>query len=329
MNVGRQGAYIYESSVDRLFMRNVLGLFLVLFAAMPQAVAQEAARYRVLFESTWSAGTHPDGFPSNPHFSGLIGATHDASTVLWEPGGVASTGIEVMAETGAKGPLTSEVDVLIASGDAEHLLSGGGIGLSPGAVAIEFDVSSAFSHVSLVSMLAPSPDWFVGVDALDLYAGGAWASEVDTALYVYDAGTDSGTEYTSPDQDTNPSEAIARIEEPPFRVGGMLRPVGRFVFTRVDATAVDDEIEAKGFELDMPTPNPSRGRTAVRLRVDQAQSVRVEVFDIRGRRVEVIREGFVTTGSHRLEVKGLAPGVYVVRAQGEKRSVMQRLVVVR
>ena len=38
------------------------------------------ARYRVTFQATWSAETHPTNFPANPHFSGLVGATHNENT---------------------------------------------------------------------------------------------------------------------------------------------------------------------------------------------------------------------------------------------------------
>ena len=34
------------------------------------------ARYRVVFNATWSAATHPRDFPSSPHFSGLIDRRH-------------------------------------------------------------------------------------------------------------------------------------------------------------------------------------------------------------------------------------------------------------
>lgn len=42
--------------------------------------------YEVTFEGTWSAATHQP-FPPGPHFSGLIGATHNADGVFWELGG--------------------------------------------------------------------------------------------------------------------------------------------------------------------------------------------------------------------------------------------------
>jgi Spondin_N len=78
----------------------------------------------------------------------------------------------------------------------------------------------------------PSPDWFVGVSALDLCEGGHWAAERTVELFAYDAGTDSGPSYESPDADTQPREPIRRIETPPFRIGGALRAVGTLTFSR-------------------------------------------------------------------------------------------------
>ena len=57
--------------------------------------------------------------------------------------------------------------------------------------------------------------------------------ERTVVLYAYDAGTDSGTVYEAPDVDTQPRERIRRIEWPPFKVGGQLRPVGTFTFSRL------------------------------------------------------------------------------------------------
>ena len=73
------------------------------------------ARYRVTFEATWSAATHPTSFPGNPHFSPLIGGSHSARVVFWQPGGTASTGIEAMAEQGSTSPFDAEIQAAIAS----------------------------------------------------------------------------------------------------------------------------------------------------------------------------------------------------------------------
>ena len=42
-------------------------------AAAAAGEVTETAVYRVRFESTWTARSHPVDFPSNPHFSRLIG----------------------------------------------------------------------------------------------------------------------------------------------------------------------------------------------------------------------------------------------------------------
>lgn len=189
------------------------------------------ATYMVEFAATWSAETHPDDFPGNPHFSGLIGATHAAAVSLWTDGGTASTGIENMSETGGKGALIDEINLAIADSTAENTLSGGGIGTSPGTVSLTFAITEEFPLVTLVSMLAPSPDWFVGVSGENLLKNGAWITSLTVDLYAYDAGTDSGTTYTAGNQDTNPAEAIGRIETAPFLIDGAVPPIGTFTFT--------------------------------------------------------------------------------------------------
>lgn len=51
--------------------------------------------------------------------------------------------------------------------------------------------------MSLVSMLGPSPDWIVGVSALELCSRNcSWVENKTLNLYPWDAGTDSGITYT-------------------------------------------------------------------------------------------------------------------------------------
>ena len=196
--------------------------------------APATARYRVTFDATWSSSTHPMQFPPNPHFSGLIGATHNSSVQLWDAGSIATQGIEIMAETGGKSSLMNEVNGLIGSGAAESVLSGNGIPRSPGSVSLEFTLSQDAPLVSLVSMIAPSPDWFVGVHDLPLYGNNAWVDELSVPLQPYDAGTDSGTAYTSSNADTNPQEPIFEITGAPFLNNGAVPALGTFTFTRLE-----------------------------------------------------------------------------------------------
>ena len=193
------------------------------------------AVYQVTFTSTWSQQTHPSEFPfGSAHFSGLIGATHNALVNFWQSGEVATNGIESMAETGSKSLLTSEINSQIDNGNAQHLLSAGGIGSSPGEVIFTFEISQQHPFVTLVSMIAPSPDWFVGVSKLSLIANGQWLEELVVPLYAYDAGTDSGARYTSPNSDTQPKASIHRIETLPFLVDSEVPSIGTLSFERLE-----------------------------------------------------------------------------------------------
>lgn len=186
-------------------------------------------QYEVTFDATWSAQTHTN-FPPGPHFSSLVGGTHDGTVAFWQVGGLASAGIEAMAELGATGTLSSEVDAKILTGQAYNVILGGGISPSPGSVSQTFAMHSAHPLVTLVSMIAPSPDWFVGVADFPLYENGQWNREVVVDLWPYDAGTDSGTDFTSADADTNPADPIAQIIGYPFENDP---PLGTFTFRLV------------------------------------------------------------------------------------------------
>ncbi|WP_428355477.1 spondin domain-containing protein [Methyloprofundus sp.] len=221
-----------EQFYNAVIQLNLDGTYQLL--SIEQSHIASTASYEVSFESTWSAATHPYQFPAgSAHFSGLIGATHRSDFKLWQTGELATPGIENMAETGGKSPLINEITSAIDTENAEFLLSGGGIASSPGMVALRFDVTQAYAFVSLVSMIAPSPGWFVGVSALSLIADGQWVDELRVPLFAYDAGTDSGIAYFAANMDTDPQANISRLQEPPFEVEGEIPALGRFIFRRV------------------------------------------------------------------------------------------------
>ena len=85
-----------------------------------------------------------------------------------------------------------------------------------------------------MAMIAPSPDWFVAVDSLNLLEGGQWADRKVATLYGYDAGTDSGSTFSSPDLVTSPRGTITRFHDFPALVDGQIVPFGTFTFTRLD-----------------------------------------------------------------------------------------------
>ncbi len=192
------------------------------------------ARYKLTFNAGWSAQTHPNDFPSSAHFSGLIGMTHNGNTMLFAKGEIASDGIKNMAETGGKNPLEAEIQNFITIGTVETLISGGGINPSPGVVSLEFDIVSSHSMVSIVSMVAPSPDWFIAVSNINLIENNEWVTGKTITVDIYDAGTDDGTTFVSPDEPTIPRAAIFEITTPPLAINNVVAPLGSITFTKIE-----------------------------------------------------------------------------------------------
>ena len=210
----------------------VTALACLLVASLPAAgLAGEAApqaTYDVRFDSIWSASTHPEDFPGSAHFSRLVGGTHGPGVEFWRLGQLASRGIKDMAEQGAVQPLESLVAQAINAGLAGSVVRGTNIPRSPGTATAEVTVTRDFPLVTLVTMIAPSPDWFVGTRGVSLLERDRWLERKVVTLFAYDAGTDSGPTYRSPNQETVPPEPIARIDGYPFR--GV--PIGTMTFER-------------------------------------------------------------------------------------------------
>ena len=90
------------------------------------------------------------------------------------------------------------------------------------------------------------------------------------------------------------------------------------VFLTAGDLDVTDAAKAEGEELVTAlaiTPNPASVSVHVIYSVAEEGSVRVAVYDIRGREVAVVAEGEVRAGEHSamLQSADLAPGVYVLR----------------
>ena len=191
----------------------------------------DSAVYSVVFDATWSATTHPNSFPRGAHFSPLIGAVHNDGVRFWATGETATPGIESMAETGGTSTLRSEIRARIPAG-ALSVITGSGLGNSPARTPpSQVIVRLDYPLVTLVTMIAPSPDWFVGVSGLSLMDEfGQWVEELEFTLYPYDSGTDDGTGYTSANADSSPKQPIHSLRGmAPFSDA----PIGTFTFTRI------------------------------------------------------------------------------------------------
>ncbi len=191
--------------------------------------AKAAVRYRLDFEGTWSATTHPGAFPGgSSHFTDLVGATHSEGSTFWEPGQLATLGVERVAELGSSSTFLSEVQVAINSGTAASKINGPSLFGLPASESLTVTVTELHPLVTLVSMVAPSPDWFVGVTGLSLRENGQWLGQVEVELDAYDAGTEDGEGFSLSNPATNPQEVIKKITTAPF---AGLPPLAKLTFT--------------------------------------------------------------------------------------------------
>ena len=77
----------------------------------------------------------------------------------------------------------------------------------------EVAVTTAHPLVTLVTMVAPRLDWFVGVSGLSLLdAQGEWLLQHQVDLFPYDAGTEEGTKLSLSNPATSPQGMIASLK---------------------------------------------------------------------------------------------------------------------
>ena len=189
----------------------------------PVASVRSEATYTVTFQGAWNTTVTSGGVPSGAHFTTLIGGVHNAEVTFLKEGGMATAGVEIMAELGGTGTLTNEVRA--AEPNALSVLQGsaGNIGPTGSSTINMVTLTTDHPRVTLLSMVAPSPDWFVGVSGLSLLDAGAdWLPSQTVNLYPWDAGTEEGTEFSLTNSATSPQETITS-----------LRGIGKFSNERI------------------------------------------------------------------------------------------------
>ena len=193
------------------------------------------ATYRVTFTGAFTNAALASGVgvPNGAHFTTLIGGVHNQGVDLWERGQKASPGTEVMAETGRVGDLRTEILAARSSvADViEESLSHGGTPVTD----FEIIISGKQASVTLASMVAPSPDWFVGVSSMPLLSGdGTWVHHNTVGLFAYDAGTENGEGFSLSNPATVPQEVITSLRN----VGKFSdSPIATLQFERLSLTS--------------------------------------------------------------------------------------------
>lgn len=198
------------------------------------------ATYRITFFNFLSRRFFGKLIPSaGLVFSPLTAVTHSNRISLLTVRGFASPEIEAIAETGDNAPLIRTARMLRRQRRGVKTIAAATGPTMPGnRTTLQVMVDCEHPFVTVVSMIAPSPDWIVQISNYRLVSmSGAFVRQDFGHLIAYDGGTDSGRNFTDPadlslDMPTEPPLNIAPlVEDETDRFRG--RFVGRFFVQRV------------------------------------------------------------------------------------------------
>ncbi|KAL9952187.1 hypothetical protein ACROYT_G039402 [Oculina patagonica] len=209
-------------------------------------------KYTLEFQGMWSKERQPSGFPDGANFSPLIGCTHKYNYKFWSPLTKASPGVEDVAEngtlktsflfyflTGNPDELETELKAVLIKGDYVYqVYTADDITESTASRKMEIMVKGMYSKVSFISKLEPSPDWFAGVDSVDLCGSDGWKEMAEILSPAYDAGTEDGDDFESTDVATRPQGVILQITKDSDTVmkgANDIKDFAKFTFTKYKA----------------------------------------------------------------------------------------------
>ncbi|MBM3287105.1 MAG: T9SS type A sorting domain-containing protein [Candidatus Eisenbacteria bacterium] len=172
--------------------------------------------------------------------------------------------------------------------------------------------------------------WRVGEGQFDgfviLRASGSDPADEDYAPLNLDRLVPGMGPYEYLDEEIEPGTAYA------YKIAAVLPGGGSRLYGPVHAVAT----AGRPFALHAAAPNPTRGSTSIRYSLPRKGDVRLQVFDLAGRRVRVLHDGPAGGGTKVLvwdgtneQGRAVASGVYFLRLTWRDRSASGRVVLLR
>ncbi len=155
------------------------------------------ALYRITFTTSFTTEFHPTDYPDNAMFIKPFIVAHNANTSIYKEGSLASPGLKLYAEEGDATTLVTEHS---SGGDTNATtIIQGTTDVGPTETKVyNINVTPNTTLISFITKLSPSPDWFLGVDSINiLNSDNTLVDNIGFKLYAIDAGTDAGETYTS------------------------------------------------------------------------------------------------------------------------------------
>uniref|UniRef100_A0A183FSC8 Spondin-1 n=1 Tax=Heligmosomoides polygyrus TaxID=6339 RepID=A0A183FSC8_HELPZ len=227
--------------------------------------ACDQAKYELEFIGLWSKETHPKDFPTLEHlthFTDMLGASHSKNYSLWKIGDISTDGMKEIAEWG--NTFKAEAEAKEKAAEVRTLMKVKGLWYPEvqGRTTSKFVVNKYHHLASLATMFGPSPDWCVGISSVNLCLPDcSWIAERTFDLLPFDAGTDSGPTYMSPNSPLEPRAPIRWIttkDDPlsPFysTETDVIPPLARLIIRRTEVCRsrqcqANDEYQREAFNI--------------------------------------------------------------------------------
>ena len=286
--------------------------------------SQSTANYDIALTTIWNVEEHTS-VPGNAHWSPLVGATHSIENEFLSLGSLATLGVKDVAEFGDSFAFENEINAIIMDDQADQLLKDNFspfAGNDSNANFTGVTVSEDFPLITLISMVAPSPDWFIAINSLNLRSdnpavNNGWKETFTIDVFAYDAGTDDGSNYTSGNSANTPV-AISMINGFPINGNRM----ATITFTYISSTLSTEIFD--GIDQITLSPNPSKG--IISLKNLNNSQISISIFDVLGKQVySSYVENQITK---EINLTSLNSGLYIVKLSDKtsKNTLTKKLI---
>lgn len=235
-------------------------------------------------------------------------------------GELASPGMELVAELGSNGTFNNEVNAAIANATADQWLQTGFAPFAANGVATlsNIAVSESFPLITLATMIAPSPDWFSGLDSYSLLDSiGSWKDNISIHVFPYDAGTEEGNGYSTSNSASSPHVAIFdRTGTTPFTTP---TAVGTITFALENVLSTNEVTFENSFRLN---PNPSNGFFKIHAHKNIST---IHIYDVLGNSVKTISDYKI---GQNISTKEFNSGLYLVKVSDENNRISTKRLII-
>lgn len=190
--------------------------------------------------------------PLSSHLSPITAFSHSRRFSSFVPYGYATPGVKLVAETGDNSVLQRE----LRSPLVKTVRTTATAHFDGDPISLEIPVGCNNPFISILSMIAPSPDWIIALFPTDMRGpDGKFLPSLAGDMLAWDAGTDAGATLTAVDKVSNPVQNIAPLVGAPFDG----KPVATYTLILKGAPAPAAPLAAPA-PVSVPSPRPAGAR---------------------------------------------------------------------